>query len=199
MANPAATPTEAFAIMAVYLLVLAGPPCSGKSTLGGLIETEFGIRRLQVDAILSDLIPDSQRNRADRDLAYRAMHMLAKELLACGHAVTVDATYGNGRHRAAVETLVGSLGVPLYLAECHVAPGTAVDRFKNRLNHPALDLSEQRVRDLAERYPYSQQGLTVNEDTPSHAALKEIKAYLLRRISLHVDGRWSSSSIDYVS
>jgi predicted kinase len=180
--------------MAAQLLVVAGPPCSGKSTLAGLIGSELGIRRLQVDRILSALIPNSARGKSDRDLAYRTMHLLAKELLDCGHAVSLDATYSTRLHRAAIETLFTNLSAPIYLIECHVSPVAAVARFKGRQDHPAIDLNEERVRDLARRYPFSNLGLTITEDMAPAAALKCIEHYMRNARTLNIDGRWSAAA-----
>jgi predicted kinase len=180
--------------MAALLLIVAGPPCSGKSTLAGLIESELGIGRLQVDSILSALIPDSKRERNDRDIAYRAMHMLARELLGRGHAVSLDATYGTQIHRQAVEAIVADLAIPLFLMECHVSPDTAAARFNARCDHPALDLTEERVRDLARRYCFTGLGLAVNEEMTVAAALNQVAHYLLAARPISIDGAWSAAS-----
>jgi predicted kinase len=183
--------------MVAKLLVLAGPPCSGKSTLAGSIQTSFGINLLQADRILSNLIPDSQRSKSDRAVAYRAMHMLAEELLRCARSVVLDATYGLSVHRKAVETLVTNLAAPLYLIECHVSPDTAVTRFRNRPDYPASDLTEARVRDLAQRYCYSGQGLALTAEMPRVVMLERVEDYLRQTEPLSADGRWSASAFGY--
>ena len=183
--------------MAAQLLIVAGPPCSGKSTLARLIETQFGIGRLQVDHVLSTLIPDSTRERSDRDVAYRAMHMLARELLGRGHAISLDATYGTRMHRQAIEALVADLAVPLFLIECHVSPDTAAARFNARRDHPALDLTEERVRDLARRYQFSNLGLAMAEATAPADALAQVESYLRAARPLSIDGGWSTAAAGY--
>ena len=185
--------------MAAQLLIIAGPPCSGKSTLASLIESELGIGRLQVDQVLSTLIPESTRERADRDLAYRATHMLARELLGRGHSVSLDATYGTKVHRQAVEAIAADLGAPLFLIECHVSPDTAAARFNARRDHPALDLTEARVRDLAGRYRFSYLGLAIAEATAPKVALARVESYLRAAKPLDVNGCWPATSTGYVA
>ena len=183
--------------MAAKLLVLAGPPCSGKSSLAESIQVRLEFHWLQVDQILSKLMPDSSRNKSDRDVAYRAMHLLAENLLRCTSSVILDATYGSSEHRKAVEALVVDLAIPLYLVECRVSPDTAVARFRARPNHPALDLSEQRVRDLAHRYRYSGLGLTTAAESPRLVALNCIEDYVRKNEPLCLDGSWSASAFGY--
>lgn len=185
--------------MAAQLLIIAGPPCSGKSTLASLIESKLGIGRIQADGVLSTLIPDSTRERSDRDIAYRGMHLLAKELLGRGHAVSLDATYGTRIHRQAVETIAMNLAVPVFLIECHVSPDTAAARFNARRNHPALDLTEERVRDLAERYRFTGLGAAVAEDTAPAVALERIENYLRAARPLSINGGWSAASAGYTA
>ena len=185
--------------MAAQLLIIAGPPCSGKSTLGSLIECEHGIGRLQVDRVISTLIPESARVRSDRDIAYRGMHMMARELLGRGHTISLDATYGTQVHRQAIEALVTDLAVPLFLIECHVSPDTAAARFNARRGHPALDLTEARVRDLAGRYRFSNLGLAIAEATAPAVALARVESYLRAAKPLDVNGCWPAASTGYVA
>ena len=182
---------------AAKLLILAGPPCSGKSALADPISKTLDFRWLQADRILSELIPDSCRTKSDRDLAYRAMHLLAEELLRCSRSVVLDATYGPSVHRESVEALVETLAIPLYLIECQVSPETAVSHFKSRHLHPAQDLTEERVRDLAHRYCYSGRGLTLPAEQPHLAKLQRVDVYLREAKPLRVDGSWSAAARGY--
>lgn len=82
------------------VLVLAGPPCAGKSSVGKVLATDSlrsrGIH-IEVDSFFSLLLPASDRNRNDRMLAYDAAHVLARMLferdrLRCSSARTVDSS-----------------------------------------------------------------------------------------------------------
>ena len=185
--------------LAGKLLVLAGPPGAGKSTLAKSIQKALGFHWLQVDRILSELKPDSDRAKGDRDIAYGAMHMQAEEHLRCGSSVVLDATYGPLEHRRAIELLVATTKVPLFLVEFNITPHVAAVRFRQRSDHPASDLNELRVRAIAERYPYSKLGLTVTAETTEIEALKLVEEYLSKAEPMPIDGSWSERSRGYSS
>jgi len=159
----------------------------------------FGFRWLKVDSILSHLVPNSDRCKSDRNLAYRAMLLLAEELLSCGQHVMLDATYASSEHRLATEILAAKLAAPLFLIEFHISPEAAVSRFKNRSGHQAIDLTEIRVRDLANKYPYSELGLTIMAEQQTADVLPYIDSYLRRAEPLNTDGSWSASAEGYTS
>jgi predicted kinase len=181
------------------LLVVFGPPCAGKSTLACAIATKFEFRWLQADRLLSALVPGSDRKKTDRDIAYRAALLIAVELLNCSHSVLLDATYGSTEHRKAVEASACALRAPLYLIQCRVSPQLAVDRFKSRDSHPASDLTESRVRDLATRYRYGESGLILRSELPLSDALQRAEEYLCRSEPPVLDASWSTAAVGYSS
>lgn len=80
------------------VLVLSGPPCSGKSSVGRLLAADpssLGARRIhiEVDSIFSLLLSGSDRSKDDRMLAYDAAHLLARMLLTRGRTVVLECTY----------------------------------------------------------------------------------------------------------
>lgn len=81
------------------IIIFSGPPCSGKSTFASDISVRMGFPHLQMDEIRACLIPQSKQSKTDRDIAYRAMHLLADHLLQKGVTVILDATYGPYEHR----------------------------------------------------------------------------------------------------
>jgi predicted kinase len=173
------------------LLVIAGPPCSGKSTLAEAIEKRLRYRWLSIDRILGKLIPNSDHGETDRDIAYRAVHLLANELLRVGCNILVDATYGRAPHREAVAMLATTSGVSVYLIECRVSPEIAAARFRKRTYHPAVDLDESRVCHLASQYRYSGQGLIIDAEMPLSDALEQSIAYLANGKPIDGSGRLS--------
>ncbi len=60
------------------LIVLCGPPCSGKSTLAGQLAMRLGITHLQMGQVRERLMPASSHGRRHIDIAYRAMHWTAE-------------------------------------------------------------------------------------------------------------------------
>lgn len=135
-------------------VVVAGPPCAGKSSLARRLSSVLDAPHLQMDQFRLRAIPDSDLRVEHRDIAYRAMH-LAAELMAarCG-ALVLDATYTARRCRADLAGVVRRAGASLFVVECHAAAATAVERFLRRGAHPAADLTGARVAALAAAYPY---------------------------------------------
>ena len=160
------------------LIVFAGPPCSGKSTLAAEVARLRGLPHLSMDATRQRLLPDAPHTRADRQVAYRGMHFAAELLLAAGAGAVLDATYDQPEDRAELARIAGA---QCKLIECHVSPSIAAARLRERgLNDPARpDLTEERVRRLVRDYPYSGAGLSLDTTvlTPK-ACLACIAGYL---------------------
>ena len=88
------------------LIVLTGPPCSGKSTLAGQLAAILGASVLDIDQIREIVIPNSRQSQEDRDIAYRCMHLVAEKLLGVGaNTVILTATYSRRNPRQWLRSL----------------------------------------------------------------------------------------------
>lgn len=143
------------------VLVLAGPPCAGKSSVGKVLATDSSRSRrihIEVDSLFSLLLPESDRNRNDRMLAYDAAHVLARMLFERGQTPMLECTYSRLQQRASLLKAMADLpAAPLWIVEFFVSPEDAVQRFRRR--HQATDLNEQLVHERAGTFPYSDQAL----------------------------------------
>ena len=154
------------------LLIVCGPPCTGKSTIGADLHRRFGFTHLEVDAIRQRIIPDSDQRPEDRDIAYRTMHLLAEHLLLAGKGVIVNATYNREVHRRELVSMLKSIGYPAALVQCKAPLDTVISRFKSRPpGHAALDLTEELVRELWSNFAYSSDGITVDTSQASELSL----------------------------
>jgi predicted kinase len=147
------------------VLVLSGPPCSGKSSVGRLLASDLSSSRdrrvhIEVDSLFSFLFPESDRNRDDRMLAYDAAHLLARMLLKSGRTVVLECTYARLEQRVSlVEALSDVPEAPLWVVEFFISPDDAVSRFRQR--DEATDLDERLVHERAEAFPYSNHALSL--------------------------------------
>jgi predicted kinase len=154
------------------LVILCGPPCTGKSAIGADLESRFGFIHLDVDAIRQRILPDSNQNIEDRNAAYRAMHLMAEFLLRQGATVVVDATYNRGLHRKELAATLKTVETHTALIQCKAPLDVVLARFKSRPpGHAALDLTEDLVRELWTNFAYSSDGLTIDTSQPSDVDL----------------------------
>ena len=144
------------------LIVFAGPPCSGKSTLAAELARRLGAPHLSMDATRQRILPGAAHTRADREVAYRAMHFAAELLLAAGASAILDAPYG---HREDREEIARIGGAQLKRIECRVTPETAVRRFLERgPDAIRLDLTEELVAQMVRDYEFVGDGLTLDTE-----------------------------------
>ena len=160
------------------LIVFAGPACSGKSTLAAEVALRRGLPHLSMDATRQRLMPDAGHTRADREIAYRAMHFAAELLLAAGAGAVLDAPYGHAEDRAELARVAGGKA---RLIECRVPPETAALRARARGIPDASrpDLTEERVARLNREFHYTGEGLLLDTGDLSVAeCLARIDEYL---------------------
>lgn len=146
----------------MHVLVCAGPPLSGKSTFAKALATKKDWTHIEVDSVLSLLMPSSNRCLEHRKLGYHAAHKLVTVLLGFGQNVVIDCTYSRVFYRQNLVSALSQVESSLYLAEFHVDGDSALSRFENRQDHPAIDLTGDRVADLVAAYPYSDTGLSID-------------------------------------
>lgn len=147
------------------LIVLAGPPCSGKSTVAEELSRRLGVPALSMDGVRRRILPGAEHTRADREAAYRAMHLAAECALRAGGSILLDAPYGHEEDRRDLALAEEAGGGRLLLAEFRVSPETAVERLRRRgPDAERPDLTEAIVAQAAREYPYRGSGLLLDSD-----------------------------------
>ena len=179
----------------MHVLVCAGPPLSGKSTVAKAFAVKKHWAHIEVDSVLSLFMPSSDRCLEHRKLGYRAAHKLAGVLLEFGQNVVIDCTYSRVFYRQDLVSAVNQVDGSLYLAEFRVDRERALSRFENRRGHPAVDLTRDRVSDLAVAYPYSNTGLSIDLSVIATEEAIENISHLISAANPLDSRLWISSGI----
>jgi predicted kinase len=157
------------------LVIFAGPPCTGKST----IARALGHAHLEMDAARAAILPDAAHTRADRVIAYRAVLWTAACLLRYTDIVICDGGYGHREERDACRTLAAASGADLYLVEFTAPVDLLLQRNRERrAHHPGLDLTDARVTEIVEHYPWSGDGLVVECSRPLPDCIAVVREYI---------------------
>jgi adenylate kinase family enzyme len=155
------------------IVVVAGPPCAGKSSVARLLARDSSrsdIVVIEVDTLFSALLPHSDRNRSDRMLAYDAAHAVARVAWARDRTPVLECTYARLEQRASLVMALADIPeAPLWVVELVVTPEEAVERFRGRAQ--ATDLDERLVRERAKAFPYSEDALRIESATAAPGEL----------------------------
>jgi predicted kinase len=161
------------------LIVVCGPPCSGKTTLAAKLHVETELPYLAIDKILPRILPNSSFEQADRDVAYRVLGLTVEYLLSAGQGAIVDGTFARAPYLEDLQAIADKSRSRLFLVECKIDIRTAVSRFSHRdPGHPAADLDEERVERLNRSYPYRSKGLVLDTSRPVEQCLAAIRQHI---------------------
>ena len=176
------------------LIVLSGPPCSGKSTLAGQLATICGALVLDIDQIRQIVIPNSRQSQDDRDIAYRCMHLISEKLLEAGAAtIIMTATYSRREPRQWLRSLADSKSAKVCILACHVSPDIAIARFRSRApGHPAVDLTEDGVQRQVMDYPYGVANI-IECNIPLHESVAKAEYFIREGQAIDL-GAWVSQA-----
>jgi aminoglycoside phosphotransferase family enzyme/predicted kinase len=124
---------------AVTMVLVGGPPGTGKSALAGTLAGQLGFTVLSTDRIRKELagVPPEQRCAAPwrsgiyspawTERTYTELLRRAGRLLARGESVIADASWGSPRHRTAAAALADTARADLVALRC-AAPADVVQR-----------------------------------------------------------------------
>ncbi len=142
------------------VVVISGPTCSGKSTLANALADLAGAELLSQDEILTEIIPASDRNLADRLVSYDEMFKRATKAHIMGKPIVLEGTFSRFEHRRGL--LYALPDAQTFIFEIQVPLEVALERFAKREGHPAIDQTEETVRDRNIEFPFSTVAIKVD-------------------------------------
>lgn len=157
------------------LVVFAGPPCTGKSTVGRAL----GWAHLEMDAARMALLPEAAHTRADRQVAYRAVLWSAGYLLRYTDIVICNGGFGHAGDREGCLAVAREAGASVYVAEFTAPLAVLLERNRARRDsHPGLDLTDERVTEIATTYPWWGAGIVVDSTRPVDECVEAVRAFV---------------------
>jgi aminoglycoside phosphotransferase family enzyme/predicted kinase len=155
---------------AVRLILVGGPPATGKTTLAGRLADRLGAVVLSSDRIrkeLAGLDPELSAAAAFRqgiytaewtDRTYSALSWRARQLLERGESVVLDATWSRDRHRQAARELATTTHSAMIEMRCTADPATVAARLSARSGgtSDADAAVATRLRASADEWPQAQ-------------------------------------------
>lgn len=119
------------------LLVFAGRPGTGKTTLAGLLAAELRAAVVRVDAVEAAIVRSGLAAHPLGPVGYVVAHEVAAGCLRAGTPVVVDAVNPVAEARAGWTALAAATGVPLRVVEVEVSDAA---RHRHRVEQRRSDL-----------------------------------------------------------
>lgn len=172
------------------LLGVGGLPASGKSTVARALAERHGFVWVRADVVRKELVglaPDSPATVRVAQALYRPAHTgrtyatcreRAREVLARGGRVVVDATFSDPEERTRLHALGVELGVPHHLLLCHVPEPVALDRLRSRPPGPSDATPEVREA-MRQRWPGDHGGAPLSTEGALADTLQRLERWLL--------------------
>jgi aminoglycoside phosphotransferase family enzyme/predicted kinase len=151
----------------VRLVLVGGPPATGKTTVAVALGAELGWPVLRSDVIRKELAGLQPQTRADApldqglyspswtDTTYATLIDRAREYVVMGQSVILDASWGHARWLAAAEKLATTTSTDLAAFRCdaplRVTNARAAARRAEATD--ASDVGPELARDLTDRFP----------------------------------------------
>jgi predicted kinase len=157
------------------LVLVTGPPGSGKTTLAAPLADALGlplVARDELKEVLYDELgtgdPDWSR-RLGR-AAFELLHVIAARVLSAGAGVVLEANFFRGASEASLEQLPPHRLVQVY---CSASDEVVLERYATRVNRHAGHVDSERLGELELRLtdrahdPLDLSGVVLTVDTTS--------------------------------
>lgn len=175
------------------IIVLIGPPLTGKSTLGQELAKHSNFTLLDVDEVRQKFFPSDKvlhpkLEQSVMELSYQKNHQIAEELLQKNQPVVLVATYSRQFYHQMLEQLACTTSVPLRIFLLQASHKEICQRLEKRQKEECLS-NIKNLEDLMEvhnRFQSIINSSVVNIDT-SHPLKKNVQEIFKSLASLQTD------------
>jgi predicted kinase len=127
-------------VIVADLIIILGPPASGKTTLALRLAGELAIPMLCKDDVKEALFetlgaPDRAGSRGYSEAAFQAVLRLARSQLGVGLTCLLEGNWAP-RHTAMLQGLLAATGARAAQVLCRADPAELKRRFRSRIRHP---------------------------------------------------------------
>ncbi|HLP94084.1 MAG TPA: AAA family ATPase [Saprospiraceae bacterium] len=160
------------------LIIIAGLPGTGKTTIAKALAALTGATHLNSDVIRSQLGLMGQYTAEAKQHVYDGLLERAGAALAAGKTVIVDSTFYQKSIREPFEKLANDCGVAVIWVEIQASERTLEDRLRKPRPDSEADFAVyEKIRDQFEPLPEERLILNSEMETPESAA-KRIQQYV---------------------
>lgn len=166
------------------LIVLAGLPFTGKTTIGRELEHLTNATFLDIDVARQEIAPGNGWHGPDQEkaimrAAYEHNHQKAAQLLQIGKSVILAATYSRPDYHKLLRELAEQQSVPLKFFLLHIPDALVQVRLSDRqkTGSPSNITSLESYREVANRYqPFPDRNADIDTSAPLESVLADIEA-----------------------
>ncbi|OGN90286.1 MAG: hypothetical protein A2158_06580 [Chloroflexi bacterium RBG_13_46_14] len=172
------------------LIIVAGPPCTGKTTLAGKIAEKFNLLLLHKDGIKEPLMDslgaeNREESRKIGIATYKVLYRLFEAVMRTGNSLVIESNFYAEHDSDQLSSLIRKYGYTAIQIQCRTDGKVLFERYMERANsgdrHPGhFDLQYQHIESaLMKGYtePLKIDGQLIDLDTTDFAKIDYEKLY----------------------
>lgn len=158
------------------IILVAGLPATGKSTIARALAKELDAVILRTDVVRKELLDTPTYSREEKELVYRVTFLIAEYLTRARVNVILDATFYRRELRHRAYAIARRTESKLLVVECSTPREVIKERMKKRKEGRAVSDADLEVYDTlaGEFEPIQRPHMEVDTSRPLKENLREI-------------------------